>query len=271
MNPKQGLSQESPRMHYASLASGSRGNCHAFCDGERTLLVDAGLSLLQIRRRMEAMGLDPGLVRAVAISHEHSDHIAALPVILRRTDWSLLATRETLEAVARIQGLEVPPGRWIPLEAGRGTSWEGWRIHPFAIPHDAEDPVAFRLEVGAWTGAVVTDLGHPTALVTEHCRDLDLLVLESNHDVEMLRNGDYPPHLKARILSRIGHLSNEASAGLLDRVRGPRLCHVVLAHLSEANNEPELARLAAHLVLDGTKVTLAVAGQREPLRVPMAG
>jgi phosphoribosyl 1,2-cyclic phosphodiesterase len=123
------------------------------------------------------------------------------------------------------------------------------------------------LEHGTFAGTVVTDLGHPTALVAEYCRDLDLLVLESNHDVEMLRNGGYPAPLKARILSRVGHLSNESSSDLLDRVWSPRLKHTVLAHLSEQNNNPDLARFLASEAIRGRGTTLHVASQREPILV----
>jgi phosphoribosyl 1,2-cyclic phosphodiesterase len=128
--------------------------------------------------------------------------------------------------------------------------------------------VAFRVEAGGSAAAVVTDLGHPTALVADHLQDLDLLVLEANHDVDMLREGSYPPQLKARILSRVGHLSNAAMAELLGRVFSSRLKQVVLAHLSESNNDPGLARFAAEEILRGTAVALHVAHQREPLALP---
>lgn len=257
-------------MHYAALASGSKGNCHALSHGGRTLLIDAGLSLKQIRQRLSDLGQDPGGVGAIAITHEHSDHISALDVILRRTTWAVLATAETRRAVQARQQEAIDPGRWIEVKAGAATDWEGWRVLPFALPHDAADPVAYRVEVGGWASAVVTDLGHPTALVADHVQDLELLVLEANHDVDMLREGDYPPHLKARILSRVGHLSNEAMADLLARACSPRLRRVVLAHLSESNNLPELARLAAEAVLAGSRVTLAVAHQRHPLALAPA-
>jgi len=252
-------------MRYAALASGSKGNCHAFSDGDRTLLIDAGISYLQIRTRLEAIGWQAAPVRAVAITHEHSDHIAAIPVLLRRTDWTFLATPETLSAIQRIQDIEIPRSRWIPLNAGKATDWEGWRVMPFSTPHDATDSVAYRLEAPGGCAAVVTDLGHPTALVADHCQDLDLFVLEANHDITMLREGSYPPPLKARILSRVGHLSNEASADLLRRCLSPRLRSVVLAHLSEQNNDPELSRFAAEEVLRGSQVALHIAKQREPL------
>ena len=257
-------------MHYAALASGSKGNCHALSDGERTLLIDAGISLRQIQRRLEAVGWAGGPVQALALTHEHSDHIDALGVILRRTDWTILATLETRQAAERAKGIEIPATRWIPLEAGRPVAWEGWRLLPFALPHDAADPVAFRVEVGPLACAVVTDLGHPTALVADHLQNLDLLVLEANHDVDMLREGTYPPHLKARILSRVGHLSNAAMAELLGRVYSPRLQRLVLAHLSESNNHPDLARFAAEEVLRGTPVALHLAHQHIPLHLPHA-
>lgn len=253
-------------MHYAALASGSKGNCHAFSDGERTLLVDAGLSLKQIRLRMVAVGLDPDSLAAVALTHEHSDHLAGLPVLLRKTSVAFIATQATKAAAEAVLHIDIPANRWIPAQPGRSLDWAGWRLRPFAVPHDASDPVAWRIEAQGRALALVTDLGHPTALVADHCGDLDLLALEANHDVEMLREGPYPPALKARILSRVGHLSNLACAELLQRVAAPRLQHVVLAHLSETNNHPDLAAAAARLALP-KGFPLHLAHQTHPMRV----
>jgi phosphoribosyl 1,2-cyclic phosphodiesterase len=257
-------------MHYAALASGSKGNCHALFDGERALLIDAGLSLLQVKQRMTSLGLDPNVVRGVALTHEHSDHIGAVPVLLRRTDWAFIATAETKRAVQAIHNISIPKERWVEVRAGHATDWCGWRVQPFSLPHDATDPVAFRVEGAGIAAAVVTDLGHPTALVADYCRDLDVLVLEANHDVEMLREGDYPPSLKARILSRVGHLSNASMAELLSQVLSPRLRTLVLAHLSESNNHPDLARFAAEEVLKGCSTELFLAHQRQPLGLSFA-
>ncbi len=255
-------------LRYACLASGSSGNCHAVTDEDRILLVDAGLSLLQIRTRLSSLGWDPGRIAGVALTHEHADHIQALPVLLRRTDWPILTTDETRRAL-QAMGHDLPETRWIPLHAGRTSAWEGWQLLPFSIPHDAADPVAFRIEARDWTLSLVTDLGHPTALVMDHCRAVDLLVLEANHDLQMLREGPYPPHLKARILSRVGHLSNAAMAETLANVASPRLRAVVLAHLSERNNLPELARFAALEALRGTTTSLTVAAQRFAVVPPL--
>jgi len=252
---------------YAALASGSKGNCHAFSDGQRTLLVDVGITLKQIRLRMEAIGWDFARVGAVALSHEHSDHIRAVPILLRHTDCVFMVTRDTLAAVNTIHGIDIPPERLILLRAGHAADWNGVRVLPFTTPHDATDPVAYRIEWAGFQAAVVTDLGHPTALVADHCAGLDLLALEANHDVQMLREGSYPPALKARILSRVGHLSNESMGELLAGVHGPRLRTVVLAHLSEQNNDPALARLAAAEVLRHSTTALHLARQDEPLLV----
>ena len=254
-------------MRYAALASGSKGNCHALSDGARTLLIDAGISLSRIRARLEACGLEPGTVGAVALTHEHSDHRSAVGVLVRNTDWCFLATKETKLAVEACVGERIPPRRWIELRAGHATAWEGWRILPFSLPHDAVDPVAFRVEAPGWAAAVVTDLGHGTALVADHCQGLDLLALEANHDLDMLRTGPYPDALKARILSRVGHLSNGAMAELLAKVLSPRLQALVLSHLSEQNNHPDLARLAALEALGSAATALHLATQDDPLAV----
>ncbi|HZU53472.1 MAG TPA: MBL fold metallo-hydrolase, partial [Holophagaceae bacterium] len=225
------------------------------------------ISLRQVCARLGACGMDAGAVGAVALTHEHSDHRAAVGVLVRNTDWAFLATRETKLAVESAVGETIPSHRWIELRAGHPCDWEGWRVLPFSLPHDAADPVAFRVEAGGRAAAVVTDLGHGTALVADHCADLDLLALEANHDIEMLRSGDYPDALKARILSRVGHLSNAAMADLLAKVLSPRLHTVVLAHLSEQNNHPDLARLAAEEILRGTATALHLATQAQPMAV----
>ena len=256
-------------MRYAALASGSKGNCHALSDGARTLLIDAGISLSRVRARLEACGLDATTVKAVALTHEHSDHRSAVGVLVRNTDWAFLATRETKLAVEAAVDEEIPDDRWIELRAGHAQDWEGWRVLPFSLPHDAVDPVAFRVEAGGFAAAVVTDLGHGTGLVADHCADLDLLVVEANHDVEMLRNGAYPDALKARILSRVGHLSNAAMADLLAKALAPRLRAVVLAHLSEQNNHPDLARLAAMEAMGDSSAELHLATQDTPLALSL--
>jgi len=256
-------------MLYASLASGSKGNCHAISDGERILLVDAGISFLQIQNRLSSLKLHLDQVQGVAITHEHSDHINAIPMILKKTNWPILTTPGTLEAIEIVKHIEIPKSRWIPLAAGRYTPWEGWNLHPFAVPHDAIDPVAYRIEAAGFNLAIMTDLGYPTKLAIDYSKDLDFLVLESNHDIEMLREGPYPPMLKARVLSRVGHLSNDACAEMLNDIISPALQHIVLAHLSEQNNDPALARLASSSAINHADscAALHVATQSEVLEI----
>ena len=256
-------------MHYASLASGSRGNCHAISAGGQTLLIDAGISLRQIKLRMESLGMRHADVLGVAITHEHSDHSNAIPVILNRTAWSILAVPDTLAAIEADRRIEVPTSRWLPLKPGSETRFGPFSVLPFSIPHDVADPVAFRIEADGAAIAVMTDLGQATRLAAEYAKGLDVLVVESNHDMEMLREGRYPDHLKARIMSRVGHLSNDACAAFLGRVLSPSVKHVVLAHLSEENNDPALARLSAGeaIAKTGHSPALHVALQDVPLEV----
>jgi len=256
-------------MRYASLASGSKGNCHAIADGERILLIDAGISFLQIRSRLEGLNWRLGQVRGLAVTHEHTDHINAIPVILKKTDWTIMATPNTLRAIEISKGVEIPKRRCIPLTPGRSENWEGWLLSPFAVPHDAVDPVAYRIEAAGLSLGVITDLGYPTTLAVEYARSLDFLALESNHDIAMLREGPYPPILKARILSRVGHLSNEACAEFLQNIISPALRNVTLVHLSEQNNDPALARLASAGVLarSGGGIALGVATQGDALEI----
>jgi phosphoribosyl 1,2-cyclic phosphodiesterase len=205
----------------------------------------------------------------MAITHEHSDHIHAIPVMLKKTDWVILATPDTLRAIEKIKNIEIPESRWMPLTAGQAANWEGWTMHPFAIPHDAVDPVAYRIETPQVNMVVMTDLGYPSALAVEYAKGIDFLVIESNHDVVMLREGTYPPHLKSRILSRVGHLSNDACAKMLGKVISPVLKNIVLAHLSEQNNDPALARLASIDVATKNGSALYVASQGEAMALEL--
>lgn len=231
------------------------------------MLIDAGTNCKQIQTRITRIGWDASQIRGICITHEHSDHIDALPVLLKRSQCAILATPLTREAIEKALNLEIPAHRFVALRAGHRSHFEGFDLLPFATPHDAADPVAYRVESGGRAMAVVTDLGHVTALAVDHCQDLDLLALEANHDVEMLREGPYPPFLKSRILSRVGHLSNGACADLLSRVAQKRLQHVVLAHLSEQNNAPELARFAAEAVINLQETRLHVASQSDPMEI----
>lgn len=253
-------------MDYASLASGSKGNCHAIHHHGTVLLIDAGLSLRQVERRLNLIGWDIGWVQGIAITHEHNDHISALPVLLRNTAWIFLLTEQTKKAIESKTRIVIPDHRWVPLKSGSSLSFGSWTIQPFSLPHDAVDPVAFRVERGGQSLAIITDLGHISETVRQSCAGVETLVIESNYDEQMLIDGPYTPELKARILSRVGHLSNEDTAGLLSSMDTSRLNRVVLAHLSEENNHAELARSSAMLALQhAPRARIFIADQHHPV------
>lgn len=220
------------------LASSSRGNA-LLVRGEGTaVLVDAGLSARSLAARLEAAGTPPESLSAVCVSHEHRDHVAGLDLLHRRYGVPVFANRGTAEGAAHTQGLHGLP--WRIFETGSDFQIGALKVHPFAVPHDAYEPVGFIFECGGARVGVATDLGMPTSLIRERLRGCHGLVLEANHDEHMLRNSGRPPSLKSRILGRLGHLSNDTAAGLLADVAGPHLKWVVLAHLSEDCNERSL-------------------------------
>lgn len=240
----------------AVLASGSGGNCTYVGDGSVGVLVDCGISTRRIQKRMESLGLKDAPIDGVLITHEHGDHVGSARVLYKR----LLKDRGQKVPFYMTQGtLEGTPERSRPegveiLTAGEPFRIRHMQINPFSVPHDVLDPVAYRVEVGGIAAAVVTDLGRPTKLVSQHMQDLDVLVLEYNHDLQQLMDGDYPWHLKQRIKGNHGHLSNRQANQLLRDSIGDKLKHLVLAHLSEQNNTPEKALRACNHALEWLKV-----------------
>jgi phosphoribosyl 1,2-cyclic phosphodiesterase len=249
-------------VRFASLASGSKGNCLvAEADGTRVLL-DCGLSPRETARRLARLGLAPGDIDAVLVTHEHDDHVGhaypfaalhALPVYLTH------GTRRAQEdAGAPADGVE------LRLIEGREPFAVGAvRVEPFTVPHDAREPVQFVLGDGARRLGVLTDLGTSTAHVEAMLSGCDALVLETNHDLDLLWGGEYPKWLKERIGGPFGHLDNAAAGRLLAALERSRLKHVVAAHLSQQNNRAELARAALAAALGCTDDWVGVATQDE--------
>ncbi len=231
------------------LASGSKGNAIYVSDGRTALLVDAGLSGIKIQRRMEAAGLDITSLTAILVSHEHSDHIRGVGVLSRRYDLPVYISPLTLQACGSQLGRLY---RVCHFEIGQPFAIEDLVIHPFSTSHDAEDPAGFTISRNGKKIGIATDLGIATAMVKEHLKTCDLLVLEANHDPTMLIEGPYPWPLKQRIKSRNGHLANQDSGDLLAEIIHENLCHVILAHLSETNNTPEIALQTVEKVLTRT-------------------
>ncbi len=223
-------------MRFSVLGSGSRGNATLVSSGETHILVDAGFSRRETRRRLAQSELAPADLSAIVLTHEHGDHARGAGVLARADGIPLWMTGGTLEASRQfLRGAEVVHR----LRPGRETGIGSLRILPFATLHDAADPVAVVAEDSA-TGlrlGIATDLGRSTAQARHFLQDCDGLVVEANHDEYMLwGEAAYPAAVKNRIASSCGHLSNQAAAALLDEIWSPRLSAVVLAHLSEEAN-----------------------------------
>jgi phosphoribosyl 1,2-cyclic phosphodiesterase len=227
-----------------SLASGSRGNCWILKAGSTQVLIDAGISSKQVVERLESVGESPEAICGMLLTHEHSDHANGIPVLSRRFGWKTWAAQA---AVDKGRGLRKPPlsgenGVTItPIEAGEPFVIGELTIRPFSVSHDSADPVMFVLEYQSWKIGFATDLGIVTRLVRQRFGGLDALVIESNHDEDMLMNGPYRPEDKRRIKSRLGHLSNTQAQELAQQVVHPGLQYVALAHLSQTNNDRTLA------------------------------
>ncbi len=246
-------------MRFASLGSGSRGNALLVESGATRLLVDAGFGPREMSRRLERLGVAAGDIDAVLVTHEHSDHIGGVFAGARRFGWAVLLTHGTLAGCRQADG-EV---RTRIINTHEALAVGDIKVQPFPVPHDAREPVQFVFEDGANRLGVLTDAGHVTAHMLEMLDACDALVLECNHDIEMLDRGSYPAALKRRIGSRWGHLDNAAAASLLARLDRSRLRHVVAAHLSEQNNRPELARTALAAALDCEHYWIGIATQDE--------
>ena len=231
-------------MRFSVLGSGSRGNATLVSNDDTHVLVDAGFSRRETRRRLASSGLAPGDLSAIVVTHEHGDHARGAGVLARADNIPLWMTKGTLEASQQfLRGAEVVHG----LHAGRETVIGNLRILPFATLHDAADPIAVVVVDDATEIrlGIATDLGRSTAQARHFLQDCEGVVVEANHDEHMLwGEAAYPAAVKNRIASSSGHLSNQAAAGLLEEIWSPRLCAVVLAHLSEEANTSERARQA---------------------------
>jgi phosphoribosyl 1,2-cyclic phosphodiesterase len=227
-------------VHLTILGSGSSGNCAYLETPQTRLLIDAGLSGRQIRERLLSIGRTPENLSGILITHEHSDHARGLTVLASKLRTPVYCNRLTREALAA----DLPRGGDFRLfETGTIFDLGDITVETFAVPHDAYDPVGFLLRTAGGNLGFLTDLGHATKLVVERVRAAHVLAIETNHDVTMLQNDSRRPwSLKQRILSRHGHLSNEAAAAALRDIVSAGLRHVYLAHLSRDCNTPERAR-----------------------------
>jgi phosphoribosyl 1,2-cyclic phosphodiesterase len=297
-------------MRMTVLASGSKGNSTLVSSSRTRILVDAGLSCRELLKRMQMANEDPSSIDALLITHEHQDHVQGLAVLARKLGVPVYFTQATHRAWMRwmmphkrmtyaawlaqrqqdlAQAANPDPAPPPPVSepeakqddpcslpgieyfaAGNGFSIGDIAITPFTIPHDAADPVGFVFEADGVRMAIATDLGYMPPNVKMALRNCDVLMLESNHDLEMLRDGPYPWSVKQRVMSRVGHLSNEAASEFLEKNYDGNASYVVLAHLSESNNLPALARVTAERALRDRMSLLAnkliLAEQNAPLQ-----
>ncbi len=222
-----------------SLASGSNGNIYYVEYGGKAIVVDMGISFRRLKSRAQTRRIDLRKIKAVFISHEHSDHVYGIPALCRQTGAVAYVTRGTFNAM-RIKYRPEQNSLHF-FEIGTPQTIGDFTIHSFSKPHDVEDPCSFRIEVGGVNIGVFTDIGDNCHGLEQNLAKCHLAFLESNYDEQMLRNGRYPEHLKQRIVSGYGHLSNIQAAEIVRRLNPPHLHSIFLSHISQENNTPALA------------------------------
>jgi len=252
-------------MIFCNLGSGSKGNCTFVRQHQKGILIDQGFSLKNLLMRMAQAGVTPENVGAIIVTHEHSDHIKGIGVFARHFHIPVYLTERTFSGVDaqllhKVAVHTFTTGDILPID--------DLKIKTFHIPHDALDPIGVTIESAGQRLAVITDLGSVTESVLQQIANLDLLLLEANHDLTMLINGPYPLPTKQRIKSRVGHLSNEQSLELFSRLNlNGRLQYLVLGHLSEINNHPEIVLDTFNRFAPARQFQIEIANQYQPTRV----
>lgn len=245
-------------MRFASLGSGSRGNALVVEAGRTRVMLDCGFGVEECVLRLARIGLEPGCLNGIVVTHEHDDHARGVGRFARRHGIRVFLTHGTLAGAGKALG--TLPHTTI-IDSHTMFAIGDLELIPFPVPHDSREPVQFVFSDGQFRLCVLTDVGCSTAHIEVMLSGLDGLVLECNHDTDMLREGSYPAVVKSRIAGRFGHLSNDAAAALLSRLDVSRLQHLVAAHLSEQNNRPQSARSALAAVLGCSADWIAAADQ----------
>lgn len=240
-------------LQIASLNSGSNANCYYIGNSKEAVLIDAGLSCRETEKRMKRLGLDIALVKAIFISHEHDDHIAGLPVLSKKYRLPVYITDSTL----RNCRFELNKGLAYSFIHTQPVSIGELSILPFSKSHDANDPHSFIVSANSVHVGVITDIGYACKHVIKHFKLCDAVFLESNYCEEMLENGSYPVHLKRRISGKKGHLSNDQALELLLKHKPENLQLLILSHLSQNNNHPDVVSKLFSQYANGVKVIVA--------------
>jgi phosphoribosyl 1,2-cyclic phosphodiesterase len=231
-------------LEFCALASGSSGNCFYVKKGGTAVLVDCGISAKQVTERLDSIGESIDKIRGIFVTHEHTDHIRGVDVLASRHEIPVFLTKKTADAalICREKGLI------HTIKNDELVNVNGIHVQAFSKSHDAFDPVSYCLEAGGKRLGVITDIGYACKNVVSNISQCDSLILESNHDINMLKNGGYPAYLKKRIASKYGHISNYEAALLVLSCGSKRLQSILLSHLSQNNNTPELALRAFGLL-----------------------
>jgi phosphoribosyl 1,2-cyclic phosphodiesterase len=246
-------------LHLWPLASGSNGNAVLLWSGKSAVLIDDGVSTRRLTGHLAAVGLSLANLEAVVLTHEHSDHVGGLPVLRKHCAARIIASPGTAES---LKGMK----KYDALASGKTHDVGPFAISSFPIPHDAEEPMGIIVDCCGKRVVSATDVGHLAADVLDAFRGADVAVVESNHDPEMLHHGPYPKFLKDRIAGPMGHLSNDEGAELAIHAAAHGAKSLVLAHLSESNNLPQLALASTSVALkrSGRKAHVTVAPRGQP-------
>lgn len=262
-------------MRFMSIASGSSGNCIYVGDENTHILIDAGISKKRIEEGLNTIGLTVDDLSAVFVTHEHIDHIGGLGVLTRKCHAPVYATKGTIDGIFQTSSMgKIDREQFIEIREDQCLTVGDITVDSMKISHDAAQPVAYRFFKGGKKIAVATDLGMITEENEEKLKGMDAILLEANHDVNMLQVGPYPYYLKQRILGNRGHLSNENAGRLLSRIVHDDLKHIFLGHLSKENNMPALAYEAVRLEItmgdnpyEASDFSIDIAKRSEPSKV----
>jgi phosphoribosyl 1,2-cyclic phosphodiesterase len=232
-------------LNFCSLSSGSSGNCYYLGNEHNGILIDAGIPAGSIRKFLKNMDISMQTIMGVLVTHNHTDHIRGLELLTRKNKLPVYTTPNIWQSIIpRLKSISGTTIREIGLQ--QSFQLAGFEIEAFALSHDAPETIGFHIRAGELKMTIATDLGHICQTSAPYMKAANLLVIESNYDEQMLKNGAYPHFLKARILSDHGHLGNHQSSAFLADIVGENLRHICLAHLSNKNNTPEIALQTLH-------------------------
>ena len=251
-------------MEFCSIFSGSSGNCLYVASENTKILIDAGLTGKKIQEGLKEIGVNPGDIKGIVITHEHDDHIKSAGILSRRFNIPIYANTKTWEAMIGSLGI-INEENIMVFEGYDMFQIGDIYVKPFAIPHDAVSPCGYSFIHGDNKISIATDIGYVSEEIKDNIKDSDLILLEANHDIELLKVGPYPYHLKRRVLSDKGHLSNEAAGNAIVEILNSKIKKVILGHLSQTNNYPELALrtvisvLQMNGIIDGEDIEIDIA------------